>query len=147
MRPLPSRSGLANVCRQDEWEAAARGADGRAFPWGDEFDVTRANLRPSLTDRSPPVCAVDERNDDVSPFSVLHLVGNVREWVFDPWVARVADLPQEPWQYPTGHRVLKGSSVQAPPSPVGCRSSARTYGSPDKLPPGVGFRCAKSARP
>jgi formylglycine-generating enzyme required for sulfatase activity len=58
-----------------EWEKAARGVDGRAFPWGNERDSTRANvgtyqLRP-----------VNDFANGASPFGALQMVGNVWEYV------------------------------------------------------------------
>jgi eukaryotic-like serine/threonine-protein kinase len=65
-----------------EWEKAARGADGRLFPWGDRFDATFALMRDS---RSYPVQPepVGSFVKDVSPYGVRDMAGGAREWVAD----------------------------------------------------------------
>jgi hypothetical protein len=81
-----------------EWEAAARGADGRLFPWGDDLDLSLVNCadswsgRPLITyaawrdehDRgrfaSAAPCPVGAHPGNTSPFGVRELAGNVWEW-------------------------------------------------------------------
>jgi serine/threonine protein kinase/formylglycine-generating enzyme required for sulfatase activity len=137
---------------QAEWEVAARGADARIYPWGNEFAPERAHLGSMAgVQREPRFVAVDSPTGDRSPFGVLHLAGNVREWVFDPWVPRTDALPDAQWQMPVGHRVVKGDSAAQPSSNVTCRASMRGYMDPDaplrRKHHDVGFRCAKSRRP
>ena len=62
---------------EDEWEKAARGADGRIYPWGDQFDQKRAN-----TDKGGPGAptAVGMYPMGVSPYGALDMAGNVQEW-------------------------------------------------------------------
>ncbi len=59
---------------EQEWEKAARGGLGRQFPWGDEWDSRRV-----VHGGSGPV-AVGSHPDGASPYGVLDLTGNVREW-------------------------------------------------------------------
>jgi formylglycine-generating enzyme required for sulfatase activity len=65
-----------------EWEKAARGTDGRIYPWGDDADLTRAHL----TGTGP--VPVTDHADDISPYGVRGLAGNVSEWVADTRTAR-----------------------------------------------------------
>ena len=65
-----------------EWERAARGADGRAFPWGSVPEPTHAHVAGARPGRSMPG-VVDEVGLDTSPFGVHHLAGNVSEWTLD----------------------------------------------------------------
>jgi eukaryotic-like serine/threonine-protein kinase len=58
-----------------EWEKAARGADGRAFPWGNEHDPSRANV--GTRELRP----VNDFAGGASPFGALQMVGNVWEFV------------------------------------------------------------------
>ncbi len=59
-----------------EWETAARGMDGRKFPWGDEPQMERANVG-----NTGFVLRVNSRGDGASPYGALNMVGNVWEWV------------------------------------------------------------------
>lgn len=65
----------------DEWERAARGTEGRLYPWGNEFDPKRCNTEESLgEDKTSPVAS---HLGCVSPEGVFDLVGNVDEWTAD----------------------------------------------------------------
>lgn len=63
-----------------EWEKAARGADGRAFPWGDRFDATFCKMRESRPGPPMPEPA-DVFTLDESPYGVFALAGTIAEWV------------------------------------------------------------------
>jgi formylglycine-generating enzyme required for sulfatase activity len=60
-----------------EWEKAARGVDGQIYPWGNDDDLSRAYIRGQA-----PV-SVHEFSDDISPYGVRSMAGNVSEWVAD----------------------------------------------------------------
>ncbi|MEQ1503674.1 MAG: SUMF1/EgtB/PvdO family nonheme iron enzyme, partial [Myxococcota bacterium] len=64
-----------------EWEKAARGADGRRYPWGDAFEDTWCNMRGSRADPRP----MDIRSYpiDRSPYGVRGLAGNFTDWCLD----------------------------------------------------------------
>ena len=62
----------------DEWEAVARGPEGRLFPWGDVFDAERCNSADSGWGWTVPVTAHPQ---GASPFGAEQLAGNVWEWV------------------------------------------------------------------
>ena len=64
----------------DEWEAAARGTDGRPFPWGDTFDPERCNCADSGWGWTVPVTA---HPAGAGPFGAEQQAGNVWEWVAD----------------------------------------------------------------
>jgi formylglycine-generating enzyme required for sulfatase activity len=64
----------------DEWEAMARGTDGRPFPWGEVFDPERCNSAESGWGWTVPVTAHPE---GASPLGAEQLAGNVWEWVAD----------------------------------------------------------------
>jgi eukaryotic-like serine/threonine-protein kinase len=61
-----------------QWEKAARGADGRAFPWGDKNDPTLANAGPDGT-----LQAATSNPKGASPYGALNMVGNVWELVYE----------------------------------------------------------------
>ena len=81
-----------------EWEKAARGEDGRRYPWGDRFEPGRCNIRvgrgETRTVGAPltPNCSVRNRMKPVdafpgsaSPYGVLNMAGNAWEWVSDAY--------------------------------------------------------------
>jgi formylglycine-generating enzyme required for sulfatase activity len=67
----------------DEWEAAARGREGRMWPWGDTFDPERCACVESGVGRTVPV---DSHPSGASACGAEQLSGNVWEWVADPAV-------------------------------------------------------------
>ena len=64
-----------------EWEKAARGIDGREYPWGDGFDQDRCNTRESGTGKTTPVGKYSPQGD--SPYGLADAAGNVWEWCAD----------------------------------------------------------------
>jgi formylglycine-generating enzyme required for sulfatase activity len=60
-----------------EWEKAARGTDGRIYPWGDEWDPERCNSSENDIDHTTPVGAYPK---GASPYGLLDMAGNVEEW-------------------------------------------------------------------
>ena len=95
-----------------EWEYAARGADGRLFPWGNTFPTAdRANVDNVYGD----TVAVDEFASYASPFGVLNMTGNVWEWVEDWWSASYYRENQD-WKNPKGPSqgdLIQGRPVRA----------------------------------
>lgn len=66
------------VPTSEEWEKAARGTDGRTYPWGDRWDRTRANTEDGGPGGTTPVGAYPQ---GASPFGVHDMAGNVSAWV------------------------------------------------------------------
>ena len=124
---------------ETEWERAAAGPLGRAYPWGEEFDATLC-----CAEGAGPVRA-DSLVDGRGFFDLLHASGNVREWCldrFDPrWYLRGARKnPRGPAR--NMHRVLRGGSFASPPETL--RLQHRDHAEATKRFPDVGFRVARS---
>jgi len=95
-----------------EWEKAARGTDGRIYPWGNQWDWRLCNTREGGKTESTPVVAYPE---GTSPYGLLDTAGNVPEWTATkqgkPYPYNVEE---DEWaeEYLTGsaQRVLRGGS-------------------------------------
>lgn len=130
-----------------EWEKAARGVDGRLYPWGNQVptnDVANFALGARFS-YSQVLMPVQSYESGKSPYGLYQMAGNVGEWVSDWYGANYYE--QSPEANPSGpeqgqFKVLRGGSWSDLPKYL------LTYGR-FKLPPETrnsytGFRCAKS---
>jgi len=68
-----------------EWEKAARGTDGRLYPWGDDWDETRCRNSNEVFDKpGVTTCSVTEYPQGRGPWGVAHMAGNVWQWCSEP---------------------------------------------------------------
>ncbi len=120
-----------------EWEKAARGTDGRRYPWGDEFDPEKANAG----ERSGPA-PVGSYPDGVSPYGLYDMAGNVWEWVAD-WYE---PYPGSDYRSPFfgKYKVVRGGSWNHPYADS--RTTSRDFAHPARRLRVVGFRCARETR-
>ena len=130
-----------------EWERAARGNDGRNYPWGSLRDVALANTS-SRVDRSAGQRGADAVGSFAgapSPYGMLDMAGNVAEWVAD-WYSPVYYRQAEasglnPAGPPVGtEKVLRGGSWDA--RIFFARSAHRQSLAPERQAFWTGFRCA-----
>jgi len=128
-----------------EWEKAARGTDGRVYPWGNTFDPERANflnsgqggtsrvgsfkLSSSGSAGKPGTSPVTAFKNGKSVYGIYNMAGNVWEWV-SGWYDQKKKF-----------RILKGGSWMSPA--ISLRSSARLSEFPATQTNEYGFRCAK----
>ena len=130
-----------------EWEKAARGTDGRTYPWGNE-PPTAAHAVFGLKEGDETVSPIGNRDAGSSPYGVHDLAGNLYEWVTDWYddafyTQPAASNPRGPVEGTT--KVQRGGSYIN--SPYRLRSAFRTKGDPTEHDPHVGFRCAQDAPP
>lgn len=134
-----------------EWEKAARGTDGRTFPWGNAAPSgTLARYNPYTPTnflgplKPAPLADVNSFPDGASPYGVLNLAGNAWEWTADWFSADYySKSPKANPQGPTigTFRVMRGGSFVNPESYL--RVSLRGSREPDKKSTSLGFRCVK----
>ena len=130
-----------------EWEKAARGTDGRVYPWGNDQPTTAHAVFGLKEGGSETVSPVGNRDKGKSPYGANDLAGNLYEWVTD-WYAEdyYANFSKAPAINPRGPgegtaKVQRGGSYIN--NPYRLRSSFRTKGDPTEQDPNVGFRCAQ----
>jgi formylglycine-generating enzyme required for sulfatase activity len=122
-----------------EWERAARGADGRRYPWGNTFEADRANVGYSVG--SPT--SVGSYPKGASPYGAMDMAGNVWEWtssLYKPYPYNPRDGREN--LNARGSRVERGGSWYHPPWHA--RTTRRTaIGHVYRRINDLGFRCAK----
>ncbi|HKO29532.1 MAG TPA: formylglycine-generating enzyme family protein [Nitrospiraceae bacterium] len=129
-----------------EWEKAARGTDGRLYPWGNEPPTTRhANYGQSGLNNNGALAPVGSFEEGKSPYGIYDMAGNVWEWVSD-WYDHdyYKNSPQRnPEGPPTGgFKGIRGGSWNS--SPRALRSADRYWDPPTfRSQYSPGFRCAK----
>jgi sulfatase modifying factor 1 len=117
-----------------EFEKAARGTDGRLWPWGDEFDFGKSNVRVWGKEKFADTTPVNGYPAGKSPYGCLDMAGNVFEWTSD----------LDPEQLKKGNKVavLKGGSWKSFDSYARC--AFRQHAEASGFGPHIGFRCAIS---
>lgn len=121
-----------------EWEKAARGTDGRLYPWGNAWDDSKsASGRRGATEASP----VGRFPTGASPYTVNDMVGNVWQWTssaYRPYPYNASDGREDPSL--AADRVIRGSMF-AFGSTIS-RTNVRNQLAPNDKANTVGFRCA-----
>jgi formylglycine-generating enzyme required for sulfatase activity len=123
-----------------EWEKAARGTDGRLYPWGDEFEAWRCNTRASGLGRT--VAVGQHRPAGESPYGCVEMGGNASEWT-------LSEYRQYPYdggdgrneEEGEGARVIRGGAWRKPV--LRARTVARGMNDPFFSDDDVGFRCMR----
>ncbi|MBI5749041.1 MAG: SUMF1/EgtB/PvdO family nonheme iron enzyme [Nitrospinae bacterium] len=157
---------------ENEWEKAARGTDGRLYPWGNEENKGYANTRGQKTEDEKLGRLEDEKNiltsqplnlstsavgsfqGDVSPYGIHDMGGNVAEWTSSLYRPYPGSPVAERDAFKREFYVVRGGSylINAHES---ARASARYYMLPTRMPRAadawhgdgmVGFRCAKDIK-
>jgi formylglycine-generating enzyme required for sulfatase activity len=133
-----------------EWEKAARGLDGRAYPWGSQRDSSLANVRDNPSLGKAPIAA-DSLPKGASLFGALQTVGNVWEFVMEPkapspeTAERFSRLLTPPPDGATRWYTIRGGSFGEDLAD-NVMYDATTV--PDRFrDPSIGFRCAKDPAP
>ena len=156
-----------------EWEKAARGTDGRIYPWGNKFDKTRLNCAESKIEKPTPVAKYPQ---GISSYGCFDMAGNVWEWTADwfdsqyyrsapdrdpqgpakaedkPFFGRPEDVGVSIYELEPAEagsstlsdcKVLRGGSWNGG-GVIHIRCANRDYDEPDYRNDTIGFRCARS---
>jgi len=134
-----------------EWEAAARGSDGRLYPWGNEWRAAFGNIGLKARDvkaseYASEIKQVGQFSDGASPVGALDMIGNVWEWTADEFALYEGGITEVPGYIKIDpdkvDRVIRGGAYDGSKihdaSYRGLLDASQPY-------PKVGFRCVKDA--
>ena len=130
-----------------EWEKAARGTDGRIYPWGNDPPTNiHANFGHEAATGYAAVAKVGSFEKGQSPYGIYELAGNVWEWVADRYDEHY--YQHSPEHNPRGPttgplRVVRGGAWNSSPTII--PAANRSANVPSARRSDVGFRCAKDA--
>ena len=128
-----------------QWEKAARGADGRLFPWGNEEPTPKhANFGRGEWKGYSTLTSIGSFEKGKSPYGVHDMAGNVSEWVADWYEPQYysASPPLNPQGPASGlYKVYRGGSWNHASLTV--RATVRNWSDPADRPSDLGFRCAQ----
>jgi len=123
---------------EEEWELAARGRDGRRYPWGNDAPVQQGERRanfgtvtccaPDPSDGFARTAPVGRYPRGASPFGLLDMAGNVWEWTSSPYAPRGGELALRGGGWGNDPYCLRASYRHGNPADIGLDM--------------VGFRCA-----
>lgn len=122
---------------EQEWEKAARGADGREYPWGMNYDPALCN---GIDQNKEAPVRVSQYIGGMSVYGCMDMSGNVFEWTQD-WYEAYPGNTQVTKEYGQVYRVLRGGAYNSDRFDLRC--SRRRFDKMDSKKAEYGFRCAR----
>lgn len=128
-----------------EWEKAARGTDGREFPWGNDWNPDAINAGDNTT-WEDGIAPVGTYANSRSPYGVYDMAGNVWEWVADDYAPYPGNTVPKT-DFPPGKKIVRGGGGGIGHYAISqfFRAAARQASDPNTTSGDVGFRCAQDA--
>jgi formylglycine-generating enzyme required for sulfatase activity len=122
---------------EQQWQRAAQGDNRLVYPWGNDWDGARCNnsVKPFDSTRTSSVNEYEGKGD--SPYGVVDMAGNVREWCLNSYKDGSEEIDTE-----TEYRSLRGGSWHYT-SPDFFRTANRSRGAADSESSNIGFRCVR----
>jgi rhamnose transport system permease protein len=120
---------------EEEWEKAARGTDERTYPWGNDFDTSRANVKLTGLRGTASVGSFS----GASPYGAEDMAGNVGEWTASPYLGYPGSTYKDPY-YSEKLKVTRGAGWFDEAKQARC--SDRNATDPIAANDDLGFRCA-----
>lgn len=138
---------------EEEWEKAARGTNGRKYPWGNNFSPDHAHIAAGSAMFGSAI-EVGIHESGKSPYGVYDMIGNVWEWTHS-WYLPYEGNKSSRKEFGRVFRVTRGLSFMSvghydretynKAAAVIARTSFRSFDDPSSRLADVGFRCAKAA--